>query len=101
MGAITTKSNRHMWRYLLWPISVWMSVKKFDQHASDDYVELTSPILATAIAFWAAVASIAAIWVLNGLLLDFQLLLWMTPLIYAVGLALYVNRERTFESSEP
>ncbi len=93
------KQNRHIWRFALWPISVWMSIRQFEQHPADDYVELSSPILATAIAFWAAVIWIATIWITNGLLADFQLLLWFTPFIYVLGLALYINREREFENT--
>ncbi len=93
------KSNHHFWRFALWPISVWISVRDFQKHAADDYVERTSPIMATAVAFWLGVAMLAMVWVTNGLLLDFQLLLWFLPLIYVIGLALYINREHEFEKT--
>ena len=90
------KAKGHFWRFIFWPISVWMSVRDFEKHAADDYVEYNSPIMATAVAFWAGVLLIAGVWFSNGLLLDFNLLLWFTPLMYAVGLALYIHRERAF-----
>jgi hypothetical protein len=88
--------GRHKYRYALWPVSVWMSVRQFEKHDADDYVELTSPILATSIAFWGAVLWIAYVWFSNGLLTDFNAVMWMTPIIYLAGLALYINRERHF-----
>lgn len=92
-----TKPNKHIWRFALWPISVWMSIRDFEKHMADDYVEQTSPIIATAVAFWAGVALLAVVWFTNGLLIDFNLLLFFMPVVYLIGLALYINRERAFE----
>ncbi|MGE3867047.1 MAG: hypothetical protein AB7G04_09050 [Hyphomonadaceae bacterium] len=92
--------NRHIWRYALWPVSVWISIREFSKHGGDDSVELSSPILASAVAFWGALAGIAFVWFTNGALLDFQLLLWFTPIIYAVGLGFYITRERAYEQSD-
>ena len=91
-------TTSHKWRYALWPISVWMSVRQFGKHDADDYVELTSPILATSIAFWCAVIWMAVVCFSNGLLSDFHAVAWLTPILYAAGLALYINRERHFRS---
>jgi hypothetical protein len=88
---------KHIWRFVLWPISVWMSLRDFQNHMADDYVEQTSPIMAMAVAFWVGAALLAVVWFSNGLLLDFHLLLWFLPLVYAIGFALYVNREREFD----
>ena len=35
-----------------WPLTIWTSLSHFDDHPADDYVERTSPIVATAVAFW-------------------------------------------------
>ena len=44
-------SSRFM-NAVLWPLTIWMSLKNLDQHSADDYVERTTPIVATAIGFW-------------------------------------------------
>ena len=43
---------------VFWPITVWTSVSHFERHSADDYVERTSPIAGTAIAFWLCVAAL-------------------------------------------
>jgi hypothetical protein len=35
-----------------WPLTIWTSLTKLENHPADDYVERTSPIVATAVAFW-------------------------------------------------
>lgn len=50
----------------LWPLSIWTSLTHLEEHPADDYVERTSPIVATAIGFWICVAAIIAVVVLNG-----------------------------------
>jgi hypothetical protein len=35
-----------------WPLTIWTSLSRLDDHSADDYVERTSPIVATAVAFW-------------------------------------------------
>lgn len=102
--APTTKNQTktqapHVWRYALWPVSVWLSFRQFEQHAADDYVELTSPIMAAAVCFWLCAGWIAGIFVFNGSLGNLQALAWITPVVYLIGLALYVNRERHFAKS--
>ncbi|MGE0596566.1 MAG: hypothetical protein AB7P07_09370 [Hyphomonadaceae bacterium] len=42
----------------LWPLAVWTSFTRFNDHAADDYVERTFPIIATAICFWICVAAV-------------------------------------------
>lgn len=39
-----------------WPLSIWASLTHLEEHPADDYVERTSPIVATAIAFWICLA---------------------------------------------
>src|ERR1700691_3849868 len=82
---------RHLWRFALWPVSVWMSFRQFAQHNADEYVELTSPIMAAAVAFWICVAWIAEVIVSTGSSTDLQVMLFFTPLAYVVGLLLYIN----------
>jgi hypothetical protein len=41
---------------VLWPISIWTSLTHLEEHPADDYVERTSPIVASAIAFWLCAA---------------------------------------------
>ena len=45
----------------LWPLTIWTSLSHLDEHAADDYVERTSPIVGTAIAFWIGVVGAIAI----------------------------------------
>lgn len=89
----TRKPARHFWRYALWPVSVWMSFAHFPKHDADDYVEQTSPIMATAIAFWILAAWFLTILFRGGLLVDFQALLFLLPIVYGIGLLLYLGRE--------
>jgi hypothetical protein len=91
------KTKGHVWRYIMWPISVWLSFRQFDQHDADDYVELTSPIMAAGVAFWVCVAGSTVLLVSNGNWSTLQLLFWFIPLTYALGLALYINRQHHFD----
>ena len=94
---------------VLWPVTIWTSLKHFDAHAADDYVERTSPIVATAIAFWIGVAAIVAVQLWSGGVLVFGAdgvetvrhtrnsaisgVLWFfLPVIYLVGFWLYTTR---------
>jgi len=38
-----------------WPLTIWASLTHLEEHPADDYVERTSPIVASAIAFWLCV----------------------------------------------
>ncbi len=101
-----------------WPLTIWPSLSHFGDHPADDYVERTSPIVATAIAFWICLAAIAAVvfssagwnvmpgddagaaftvvprWVggMSGVLWFFL------PVIYVIGLWLYTARDEAFPS---
>src|SRR5688572_29140424 len=39
-----------------WPLTVWSSLARLEEHPIDDYVERTSPIVASAVAFWLCAA---------------------------------------------
>lgn len=102
---------------LLWPISVWPSLTHLAEHPDDDYVERTSPIVATAIGFWVCAALLAAL--LAGQNLTYTIFtelevvhivrrqsgaaiaaLWaVTPVLYLVGLWLFTAREERYRGS--
>ena len=42
-----------------WPLTVWSSLARLEEHPIDDYVERTSPIVASAVAFWVCAALLA------------------------------------------
>lgn len=42
-----------------WPLTIWASLTRFEEHPADNYVERTSPIVASAIAFWVCAALLA------------------------------------------
>jgi len=99
-----------------WPLTIWTSLSHLDDHPADDYVERTSPIVATAIAFWLcfiallvlanpAVTSIGGsidggegvvtfIRRTPGAIVD---VLWfITPVLYVIGFWLFTKREEAF-----
>lgn len=101
----------------LWPLTIWASLTHFEEHAADDYVERTSPIVATAVAFWICVGLLIAVTVINGgSMVTFgdeadavaarltprwaevsQGVLWFfTPAVYLVGLWLYAARDEAY-----
>lgn len=80
----------------LWPVSIWFSLNHLDEHAADDYVERSSPIIAAAIGFWIVVAIIAGLWFGNGLKRIFDVMLFFLPLLYAVGFWLYTARAERY-----
>jgi hypothetical protein len=45
----------------LWPLSIWTSLTNFGKHPADDYVERTSPIVATAVGFWLGVVALVVL----------------------------------------
>lgn len=99
-----------------WPLTIWTTLSKFDDHAADDYVERTSPIVATAIAFW--ICAIALVVLANpavtsiGSFTDagesivatvrrtpvgvINVLWFFTPVIYLIGLWLFTSREEAY-----
>ncbi|GIK50017.1 MAG: hypothetical protein KJZ75_01735 [Hyphomonadaceae bacterium] len=96
-----------------WPLTIWSSLTHLEKHADDDYVERTSPIVATAIAFWICAAVLVAVVMLGG---GFNVLsddgvvslaprwartvsgvLWFfLPVLYVVGLWLYTARDEAY-----
>ncbi|HYD88859.1 MAG TPA: hypothetical protein VEA80_15400 [Vitreimonas sp.] len=96
-----------------WPLTIWPSLTRLEDHAADDYVERTSPIVATAIAFWACVAALLLVAYLGGAVSvfgeadsvavvprwagDVSGVLWFfLPVIYVIGLWLYTARDEAF-----
>lgn len=96
-----------------WPLTIWSSLTHFEDHAADDYVERTSPIVATAIAFWVCAAALLAVVLLSGgfnVLADDGVVslaprwagtisgvLWFfLPALYVVGLWLFTARDEAY-----
>jgi len=98
-----------------WPLTIWISLTRLDEHPADDYVERTFPIVATAIAFWIAFA--ALIIFANPVVMhvvgsadgeelvgrvrrnwsSFVSVLWFfVPLIYLVGFWLFSSRDEAY-----
>jgi hypothetical protein len=97
---------------VLWPLTIWTSLSHLDDHPADDYVERTSPIVATAVAFWICAAAAVAIqlWTSGVVVVaesgemirrardsDMNSVLWFfLPVIYLVGFWLYTVRDEAF-----
>jgi len=96
-----------------WPLTIWPSLTRLEDHSADDYVERTSPIVATAIAFWACVGVLLLVAYLGGGVNvfgeedsvtvvprwagDVSGVFWFfLPVIYAIGLWLFTVREESF-----
>ncbi len=99
-----------------WPLTIWTSLSHLEDHPADDYVERTSPIVATALGFW--LCFIALIVLANptvnaiGLLMDdgeqlvtfvrrtpgaiVGVLWFITPVLYLIGLWLFASRDEAF-----
>ncbi|MBL8544971.1 MAG: hypothetical protein JNL81_00820 [Hyphomonadaceae bacterium] len=99
-----------------WPLTIWTSLFHFEKHPADDYVERTTPIVATAIAFWVCaigllvfanpvVTSIGGS--IDGAEAMVQLVrrmpgaivgvLWyFVPALYIIGFWLFATREEAF-----
>jgi hypothetical protein len=100
-----------------WPLTIWTSLTHFGDHAADDYVERTFPIVATAIAFWIGVAGLiyfstsgasgvaigmeegeAAVRLSRrGAGVFSSILTVFTPVLYIVGFWLFNAREERFQ----
>ncbi|MGE0046056.1 MAG: hypothetical protein AB7J28_02425 [Hyphomonadaceae bacterium] len=80
----------------LWPLAIWTSLTHLDEHPADDYVEMTSPIVAVAVGFWIVAASLTALWFANGPRSIWDVLLVFLPVIYLIGMGLYWARENKF-----
>lgn len=96
-----------------WPLTIWGSLSHLDDHPADDYVERTSPIVASAVAFWICVAAMIAAYLWSGggpLILgddgdavrvvrenNIAGVLWFfLPVIYLVGFWLFTTRDEAF-----
>jgi len=99
-----------------WPLTIWPSLSRLQDHGGDDYVERTFPIIATAIGFWLCAGVLAVVAysaggfnVLSGEddagIVSMSLrsgnvisgVLWFfLPVIYIIGLWLYTAREEAF-----
>ena len=99
----------------LWPLSIWTSLTHFGEHPADDYVERTSPIVATAVAFWLGVAALVVLATPTvhtvvasiggdetmgmvrrtpGVVVD---VLWFfVPVLYVIGFWLFTARDEAF-----
>jgi hypothetical protein len=100
----------------LWPLAIWTTLSKFEDHAADDYVERTSPIVASAVGFWICLialvifanpAVVAVGGGSNGEADVFELvrrvptgvievLMFFTPVLYLIGLWLFTSRDEAF-----
>lgn len=100
----------------LWPLTIWASLSHFEEHPADDYVERTSPIVATAVAFWVCFVALIffatpQVLAVSGLFEDGEqvtgfvrrspgmiadVLWFFTPVLYVLGLWLYTVREESF-----
>jgi hypothetical protein len=100
---------------LLWPLTIWTSLGHFEEHSADDYVERTSPIVASAIAFWVCAIALVifanpAVTAIGGFAEEQEVMqfvrrtpgavvsvLWVfTPVIYAIGLFLFAARDESY-----
>lgn len=99
-----------------WPLTIWTSLTHFEEHPADDYVERTTPIVATAIGFW--ICAIALIILANPPLLHSSMsidngapvdvffrripvaaisALWFfVPALYAIGFWLFSTRQEAY-----
>ena len=82
----------------LWPVSVWTSFAHFAEHAADDYVERTAPIIAVAIAFWVIVGATIALVFAVAEPSWLKVLIFFLPVTYLIGLGMYASREEKFRA---
>jgi uncharacterized membrane protein len=100
----------------LWPVSIWTSLTHLEEHPADDYVERTSPIVATAIAFWLCVVAVllfatpsvhmvtaaldsgeqTAAWVSRAPGVVADVLWFFLPVLYVIGFWLFTTRDAAF-----
>lgn len=102
---------------LLWPLTIWASLTHLEEHPADDYVERTSPIVASAIAFWICALGVVALMVLgqghvrtaevdgvmfgvrvfnDGLQAVLNVLVVFLPVIYAIGFWQFATRDERY-----
>lgn len=102
-----------------WPLTIWTSLTHLEEHPADDYVERTSPIVATAVAFWVCLIALIvlanpAVTAIGGALDDGEgivtlirrtpgsivdVLWFITPSLYVIGLWLFASRDEAFPRS--
>lgn len=102
-----------------WPLTIWTSLSQLDDHPADDYVERTSPIVATAIAFWLCFVALMVfanpvVTAIGGSVDGGEVVqqfvrrvpgsivgvLWlMTPVLYIAGFWMFTARDEAFPRS--
>ena len=100
---------------VLWPIAVWPSFLHIAKHPNDDFVERTTPIIGTAIGFWACVAGVVLAQLatasrairVDGVVSNslpgwsgadtiFGVLVFFLPLLYIAGFWMFGEREQKY-----
>ncbi len=98
----------------LWPLTIWASLTHFEEHPADDYVERTSPIVATAVGFWIALGAlvvmifygsrvvgfisegeVSRVWT-RGPQVAIDVLWCIVPVLYVIGLWLFSMRDERY-----
>lgn len=99
-----------------WPLTIWTSLTHLDEHPADDYVERTTPIVATAVAFW--IGAIALLILANPVVTAIGgsvdgaeavvqmvrrvpgsivgVLWYFVPILYIIGFWLFTARQEVF-----
>lgn len=103
---------------IFWPIALWPSFGHMKNHAADDYVGRTSPLMGTAIGFWVCAVALLLLWVTTktGILVTVDagsagaesgnatfisrattvgtgVLMFFLPLLYIIGFWMFSSRE--------
>lgn len=101
---------------LLWPFTIWTSLTHLEEHPADDYVERTSPIVASAIGFWVCLIALVLLAnptaiAIGGMFDDGEevtalvrrtpgaivgVLWFFLPLIYLIGFWLFTTRDEAY-----
>lgn len=102
-----------------WPLTIWASLSHFNDHPADNYVERTSPIVATAVGFWLCFVALMvlanpAVTAISGSFEEgaemvayvrrapgaiVDVLWFMTPVLYVIGFWLFTARDEAFPRS--
>jgi hypothetical protein len=98
----------------LWPLTIWASLSHLEEHPADDYVERTSPIVATAIGFWLAFGGLVAMSLFGSRVVEIvsdgdvarfwtrgpevaiEVLWYIVPVLYVIGLWLFAIRDERY-----
>ena len=103
-GSIMQSPFSKWFQTIFWPISCLPSFGHIPKHSADDYVGRTSPLLATAFAFWiCAIVVVVLLLITNGIALGdlnwrgaptiLGVLELFLLVIYASGFYMFANRE--------